>query len=203
MCGIWGIIKKQRNKGFDNMDLGLMRDMAIAGAQRGEHGTGIVGMSLDKPPVTLKAGGNPYWLLYDKTFNKDVIPYLKEDGIALFGHNRYATRGAVSTPNAHPFQTDHITLVHNGTIRNGLAVPKDEVDSRVLTAELARKGVSVFEEISGAWTTVWHDAEKNTVNILRNGERPLSVMQNYGYIFFASDDLMLTWLLKTLLCLLV
>jgi hypothetical protein len=82
----------------------------------------------------------------------------------------------VTKANAHPFREGHLTLVHNGTIREGLNVEDHnvEVDSHALCKSIADKGLKeAMSELQGAWAIILHDSKKGVVQILRNHEREL------------------------------
>lgn len=197
MCGIWGVIPSS-SMGLSKSHEDFLLWAAQAGAQRGVDGCGqffVDKKGFDKTKV-VKKKGNPYWLLYEKEYG-DFKKEAYNNAAAVVGHNRAATRGKLSDENTHPFKVDHITLVHNGTLRSGLHVPVDEVDSKLLCQAIAEKGVEdAIKEINGAWTLVWHDANQKTLNFLKNGERPLCLMRtNSGDIYFASKRKMLEWLL--------
>ena len=200
MCGVFGFIKKNLNSSQFQIanELRLMRQMMIVGSLRGIDGTGMAVIDKNFSPCTLKIGDNPYSLIHDEAFGSAIAKPFEDDGRAFFGHNRYATKGEVSTENAHPFMIDHITLVHNGTINFGLDVPKGKVDSMALTQRLATDGIKVFSEIDGAWTCVWYDSIEKSINFLCNGERPLHIVENFNGIYWASEEKMLVWTLSSL-----
>lgn len=118
----------------------------------------------------------------------------------IFGHNRYATVGAINAENAHPFQHDHITMAHNGTLTDQSLLPdhtRFEVDSENVCYSIAKKGIDwTIQNLDGAFTLIWHDAKLNTVNIIRNDDRPFHLAENVlGEWHGASEELMLLWLM--------
>lgn len=121
---------------------------------------------------------------------------------AVFGHNRYATVGEVNAVNAHPFECGHITLAHNGTLNYGwkdvLPNGKDfTVDSHCVSHSVATNGIDwVIQHLNGAFCLIWHDAIENTVNIIRNDERPFHLWELVnGDWFGCSEEKMGDWLL--------
>ena len=116
----------------------------------------------------------------------------------VVGHNRSATKGAVSSTNAHPFSEGKIVLVHNGTLHNQKDFNKDvEVDSHAITHALnERPAKEVLKEIDGAFAFVWYDREQGKLFIARNSERPLSFIETASQVVFASEGSMLDWLMN-------
>jgi hypothetical protein len=115
------------------------------------------------------------------------------------GHNRHATMGAKTAENAHPFQHEAVTLVHNGTMDDpSLLVDfrKFEVDSDNICYSINKVGIEeTIKTMDGAYTLVWHDARDNTLNILRNSERPFHLLETVGGDWLgASEKEMLLWL---------
>jgi hypothetical protein len=195
MCGIWGVVGRNRN-GLFHYHGEIISDMVIAGALRGSDGTGVFAVDRHNPKsvVRLKRGSNPYNLVSDAKW-KDFHSFATLSGRFVVGHNRKATVGAISDANAHPFQQGPITLVHNGAV---FGIPKPEsveVDSHAFTIALAEEGLDVFTKISGAWTFVWHDQRDGLLHIAKNGQRPLSALWHGGDLYFASEWPMLQWLL--------
>lgn len=113
------------------------------------------------------------------------------------GHCRKATVGKVSKATAHPFNYDHITGVHNGTLRNWryLHDKPEETDSMTMYKAIAERGVRpVIDATDGAYAMVWYDEAEDTLNFLRNKERPLfyCMSKDWERIFWASESWMLS-----------
>lgn len=199
MCGIFGLIVPGTNGIFKDEEE-FIDNMMIVGARRGEHGTGTYWVHADKLNETAdyyKTAGNPYNLLGDKGY-REYLGKARLKAKAFIGHHRAATRGKHTSENAHPFQSKHITMVHNGTIHWGLTkYDKDiEVDSHALTIALSEEGTGILQTVSGAFACVWHDATDGSLNFAKNDQRPLSMVKtDDGKYFFASEMGMLLWAL--------
>jgi hypothetical protein len=195
MCGIFGTFS---NFTIDTNQTKVFEDMLRVGVVRGEDGTGLMSVSPSgkhkMAPDYIKIGGNPYDLMRDKIF----APFMSKMGKAkiMVGHHRAATKGAINTDNSHPFMNDHITMVHNGTIREGIDMKKYKVDSDGLCALVAEKGPKeAFGSISGAYACVWWDDEQQNLFFLKNDERPLHMVHVRTNTYFASEAGMLSWIL--------
>jgi predicted glutamine amidotransferase len=196
MCGIWGLVAKHSN-GFYKDHVGLAEDMLLCGQLRGMHGTGMFMVNKDGQPEYLKIGGNAQKLMDDKEFN----PYMNkvlQTGVAIVGHNRFATRGDHTTPNAHPFYYKNITLVHNGLVSStDMEKNKVKVDSHSFTKDLSAAGDNykeLLQETNGAFTFVWHNKKLNKLLIYRNHERPMNMFEGDSTYMFASEGNMVRWL---------
>ena len=176
MCGIVGFISlKNQHREFSKEK--FMTDGLYVNALRGMHSTGV--MSLEdsfrwrwaKNAVTAQEFiDQEKWS--KKRFNK----------WCMVGHNRHATIGAIETDNAHPFHHGEIILVHNGTLNNHHSLPhrnKDiKVDSELVAYNLSKvapedAAKEVIGRLSGAYALVWFDTRDQSVNIVRNSERPM------------------------------
>jgi hypothetical protein len=195
MCGIVGVISKVSG-GLYYTDLDIFQNLLVCDSLRGEDSTGVFGVYKNRQARTLKVAAEPHMMFrcpeWDD-FRTKAISGMQ----VVVGHNRSATRGAVNTANAHPFNEGRIILVHNGTLHNQKDFNKDvEVDSHAITHALnERPAKDVLKEIDGAFAFVWYNREDGKTHIARNHERPLSFVETTSNIYFASEAPMLDFVL--------
>jgi hypothetical protein len=180
MCGLWGVVSKVK-QGLFQSDMDEIQQMMLDTVQRGDHSTGLFITDYQSPtdaPTGVKCVGGPHNIIYGPIW-KELTEYIGRRGGAVIGHGRHATRGKISVKNAHPFQHEDITLVHNGTIYGGLSFAKKgdteiEVDSHALCVAMHERGVAeALTDIHGAYAIIAHDATDGYLYIARNKERPL------------------------------
>jgi predicted glutamine amidotransferase len=175
MCGIIGIINGTRKYKFALAD--VFRDMFFANQLRGVDGAGV---------FWYEEKANLYGSYKDTDFtsvieNKGVLKGLSdlEKNPFFIGHNRAATRGKVNKDNSHPFDSENVILVHNGTMNY---VPKEfdngtNVDSHAIAKMISAASPEVFIKDSfGAYALVWFDKRTKLLNLMRNKDRPLSLV---------------------------
>lgn len=201
MCGIVGMINFSGAKNFIDKKNFFIQAL-YADAMRGAHATGMFMVPTkenEEIEIYKKALAAADFICLpkaEKLFNK------LDDYKFIVGHNRHATTGKHINSNAHPFQIEHITLVHNGTLFSQMDVYKDfhkyDVDSEVLTAGIATDGYQkIIPKIkTGAAALVWHDAKDKALRLYRNKERPLffGKVNNEEILLFASEYYMLKWI---------
>lgn len=193
MCGIIGLIEYKQ--GFYTKDKELFQDLLIVNSLRGAHSTGVFGGKMNASPDYAKAVGNPYDFINHPNTTQLWTKMIRKYKY-MVGHGRSATRGKVNTANAHPFQVDNITMVHNGTIFTSDTVKANahEVDSMAIAHALTEHTPQeVFSDINGAFAVVWHDTKTNRLSMVRNDQRPLAIgiNQKDQRIVFASEKNML------------
>ena len=203
MCGIVGFITTETKVGEPDRAK-FLKQALIIDTLRGDDSTG---MFLVGHEPKFK-DGTPYWFKQLGTGGEfveckeywesayDVSPYR-----AAVGHNRAATVGSVDADSAHPFQEGPITLVHNGTLTTTMGLPDPmaglrgiTVDSHAICHNLANHPVEdVIAALHGAFALVWHDARDDSMNIIRNDQRPLhfGMGQHGKSLFFMSEGGML------------
>lgn len=190
MCGLVGIAGKLALK-----DEAAMRKLLYLDYFRGPDSTGLAAVRSLKNEVLIdKIASHPLDLFERSRFKQALNG---PSSHAFIGHNRAMTRGAINNFNAHPFHFDHIVGAHNGTLdlsaADRLEKELDEkfsVDSMALIAGIAAIGVEkTIEMSSGAWSLVWFNQDDNTINFLRNKERPMWYCwsKEFDRLFWASE----------------
>lgn len=192
MCGHAGIIGKGL---LSTMD--VARQLAIIGQVRGEDGTGIAAFTRNGEGGYIKSKNNAFFLLFGEEWPKFKKANSTADFVMV--HNRAATKGEIKDANTHPFNVQHITLAHNGTLLNHHSLNfklgiKTEVDSQAITHMVAEKGIDeAYKELDGAAALVYFNAQDNTLNIVRNEQRTLfyAPFNNGAHIIYASEQWMI------------
>jgi len=169
MCGIvavFGDISVKAEQAF--------KQMLIFDSVRGLDSTGVAVISRQGEVSVVKEVGNPFYVLECSRFEKAMKGGIK----GLIGHNRAATTGRVLRKNAHPFETDNLVGVHNGTITSKFDIPGHapfDTDSEALFNCIDKDGVEdTIPLVGGAWSLLWYDVLNDEVNLLRNSERPMT-----------------------------
>ncbi len=177
MCGLVAIMGKPSPKMLSVFELMLSIDVV-----RGKDSTGVTAI-IDDHPVTIKDVCFPLKLIRSKSYQKAIVENTDKTSCYI-GHNRWATVGNINLRNAHPFTVDHITLVHNGTLRNNV-IPEDgtkfESDSKSLAYCIAKHGINwTYERMDGPASLIWWNALERKMSILTNGETPVFLAQHRG-----------------------
>jgi len=190
MCGIVGLAGNINVKERE-----VFKDMLIACQVRGRDATGAISIGMDNSVGWAKTVGTPDRLFELKSWDRAVDRYNSK---ILIGHCRSKTVGENTHQNAHPFDHENIIGVHNGTLEFGWRRDKSadgfKVDSDWLLSQISERSVEeVIPEVAGAWTLNWWDRRNNTLNFLRNDERPLHFAWSVDKktMFWASEPWML------------
>lgn len=205
MCGIIGIVGKEP-----------VKDRLIEGLRRLEYrGYDSAGIAIPQPQAGLarrRAMGKLRAL--EAVLAQDPI-----DGTCGIGHTRWATHGAPSVANAHPHQTDRVSIVHNGIIENFLELKSDleaggatfesETDTEVIAKMIdhhlnqGKAPMDAFratlQRLSGAFALgAIFSGDQELLLAARRGS-PLVVGYGDGEMFIGSDALALSDLSSDLL----
>ncbi|MFZ2190124.1 MAG: hypothetical protein WAV48_05050 [Candidatus Magasanikiibacteriota bacterium] len=204
MCGIIGVVVKPHN-GFTKRIEDSFYQLLFVNTLRGDDSTGIVAVETDTTFHIMKEAVEAAWFVPQLQYGT-LGKSLWTSGKALIGHNRKATVGKTKDDTAHPFVVDeHFAMVHNGTLYQHEKLAKTEVDSEALAIVLAK----AFEEadykesleallpkVNGAYAVAMYDQRHHKVRLLRNKERPLAIVETPDAWFYASEGLMLHWILS-------
>ncbi len=170
MCGIVGVAGNLELK-----DVDIFKELLHIDYIRGKAATGVGSVSSTREIEVFKRACDPVELQLFTRFGTVVNSSKK----VLIGHNRAPTHGANNQFNAHPFVFDNIMGVHNGTLELSAMKALDhkdwfDTDSEQLYWNINQHGVEeAVSRISGAWSLVYYNKENNTINFLRNEERPM------------------------------
>lgn len=189
MCGLVGcagILTGTDEKAFNQM--------LILDSVRGIDSTGVAVIPRTGDVKIVKELGDPYVLMDNKRYDKAFYG----NNRAIIGHNRWATVGGVSRHTAHPFEFSNIVGAHNGTLTTKHKFDDSAdftVDSEAMYHHINKKGLKdALQHMGGAWAMTWWDKEKETMNFLRNKERPLflTFTEDGKRVFWASEAWMIT-----------
>lgn len=194
MCGIVGLISRY-SSGFYLKHAELFTNMLVFDSIRGSDSTGLFAVDKHNKLDILKGDADGYVFTHSQPY-VDVFRKISSKYHIIIGHNRKATKGTVTPENAHPFKEDHIVLVHNGTIFNADELNKEsEVDSHAITSALSKSDApAALETIHGAYALVWYDTQKKTLNLARNKDRPLYLVEYPDFWAIASEPHLPMWL---------
>jgi len=201
MCGIVALVRANPVISLPLCD--AFEEMWWGLQLRGLDGSGVFQVNKD---MTLRMEKSAYTPDYAK-FEKGIGPILRtiDESPFTVGHCRGATKKPAKADekwlkkNAHPFQHDHITLVHNGYFSyvGQEHNDKHEVDSESFTNAVADLGIdAALKKAYGAYALVFHDKRDNTLNIARNSDRPLYRVEHVWGHFYISEPDLAVWILK-------
>jgi glucosamine 6-phosphate synthetase-like amidotransferase/phosphosugar isomerase protein len=204
MCGIVGAITKTTN-GFNKNVEDAFWQLLFADTVRGDDSTGVIFIENDSSFGIMKEAYPAPWCI-NNLMNSKQGKSIFNHGKALIGHNRKKTSGAVCDENAHPFVVnDTFAMVHNGTLFQHTKLADTVVDSEALTIHLQKVLDShwdkeKFEEeigkVDGAYAIAAYNQDTHTVYLARNAQRPLAFCETPEGFFWASETMMLAWILS-------
>lgn len=194
MCGLVGVagdIKK--------VDVDIFNQLLFADTLRGQDSTGVASIDILGNVDWIKRVGVASDLQDLRNYDTVVCTRKK----VIIGHNRYGTQGAKSNANAHPFEHGTIVGAHNGTVPYDakLKLPDASTfgtDSEAIINSINKQGIeATLSVLHGAWALTYYDSGNETLNFIRNKERPLYYCFNKDetVLYWASEIGMLQWII--------
>lgn len=203
MCGLVGMIVKA-NTGLQKQHEDTFYQLLYVDALRGEDSTGVIGVEKDTTFHIAKEAVTASWFIPQLDAHK-IGKDMWRDGKAYIGHNRKSTIGKTVDENAHPFTVnDEFAMVHNGTLFGHRELADTTVDSEALAIHLHKafteddytKTVeAALGKVNGAYAVAMYDQRKHVVRLLRNKDRPLSLVETPNAWYWASEGATLFWIL--------
>jgi len=193
MCGLVSVIAKGKF-GLFPKDVKIFAELLLVGQLRGSDGTGVFfdtalgDISYRKAPVP-----SPDFIRMEGF--DDLVTKWTKDSSFIVGHNRFATKGNIIHADTHPFSEGDITLVHNGTLINHKELKDVTVDSHAICHHINENGIdSTLKTMNGAFALIFHDKKNNSLNIIRNTERTLYLIETDSLWILCSEQEMGVWI---------
>lgn len=176
MCGIVGIASGT----LSLKEVGMFDDLMIVSNLRGRQGSGII-------TIGKEAGGKDLHLHNIKVLGSGVQAISSSEyrkrayggtPSVLVGHTRWPTKGGTDINAVHPHVFDKVVGVHNGTLQRVAQsyVTQNESDSSLFYQSVNDLGIEeALAQAKGAYALVFVDTENQTLNFIRNHERPLYI----------------------------
>ena len=198
MCGLVGAVGSSVY-----LNEKIFHQLLVVDSVRGLDSTGVLAVFNDWSWRVKKNIGPPFNLMYRPDYQEQITKN-KKPVFVWMGHNRAATRGEVNHRNAHPFVHGNLILAHNGTLHSTYALTKEHknpfgTDSEAICYHLSQNPIEdTWKAIRGAAALSWWDSHLLTMNLITNGERPLSFVfsEDKKNLYWASEAWMLSGILN-------
>lgn len=185
LAGVAGVVDFKSEKMFQNL--------LFLNQLRGTDSTGIAVVKGNGDNVTFKKAVAAMDFMEMKGFDSA----LKGVNRIVMGHCRAATKGSITSANAHPFEFENVIGMHNGTLNSQYQL-KDhldfKVDSENIYHHMNLEGVDdTWEKLNGAAALTWIDKKSGELNFLRNDKREFHFVltKDNKQLFWSSEKWML------------
>jgi len=195
MCGLIAAISKLKS-GFMESDLQKFQLGLYSTAIRGIDSTGCFLVTKEGNVDLIKDKQESADFIRTEDFSKFLLKAYQNSRI-IVGHCRAATKGEKTAENAHPFISEHIALVHNGTLFNHKQFAQTTTDSEAIAVALSKENPEeLLPDLYGAYALIWYNAKEKTFHVSRNSERPLWILQTSTTDYIGSEPELLQWIVN-------
>lgn len=194
MCGLAGMAGPD----IVMADLDFLQELSYVSGLRGQDGTGIIqGETNKKNGINFEVEKS--WMPVNtfmrhhrnsKNGNRHLFNSVMDNFFLV--HVRAATRGGLTTDNAHPFEFKSLIGMHNGTLRDASYTHAHKTDSEMMFSEMDREGIiptlsSLHKD--SAWAVTILDKTDGNIIMGRNVHRPLCIAanKNRSVVYWASE----------------
>jgi len=182
MCGIFGFAKREGWQSESQMDRieDVISNLTFESVVRGNESTGFAIASETDKLVYKTLKPSDELVCSDEWHN--ILEKVDVDTTIFLGHVRFATTGAKTKENAHPFVMGSVIGAHNGIIYNHKEIANKigknvQVDSEVIFGLLNKKKKyqEVFDLLEGDYALSWIDNDYKVLNLMHEDGRPLHI----------------------------
>jgi len=200
MCGLVGVVGDALPENAKK----VFYDLLYLDVLRGEDSTGVAAISNaygDKTEVEMfksLGGASEFFYEHNKLKKGRALTYKPVD--VFIGHNRFATQGAVTAENAHPFEFENLVGAHNGTVskwsmKDFQGYKDFDIDSQIIYSHLSHTQNigDVWKDADGALALSYWDKQQKQLKLIRNSQRPLfyCYSKDNKQVYWASEFWML------------
>lgn len=196
MCGLVGLICNSKY-GFNAPHRDIFKQMLFADTLRGADATGVFMVNKHGNVRGLKQAVPAPSFVQSTKFDESMKDFLFD--VFAIGHNRKATIGDKgASDNAHPFMTENLILVHNGTLQNheDLNIKAANIDSEAIVHSFESIGIQeTLKKINGAYALIWYNIAEKKLHFIRNSQRPLFMLKSKSLTGLSSEPGLGYWIM--------